>query len=123
MKALVLAALFVSTSAMAQVAAPTKIHDIGKAYVTKRLLDPDSVKFESVAIENKEGYAVCGILRARNTFGGYVNPRYFFTQLDKNGKVTGYGIEAVFTTQTADEMQEQMKFYLEMEKSCFQGLR
>ena len=122
MKTLVLAALFVSTSVVAQVAAPEKIHDIGKAYVAKRLLDPDSAKFESVAIENSQGYAVCGILRARNTYGGYAKPRYFFAQLDKNGKVTSHGIEPVSTTQRSDERDEQMGFYPTIKKVCFEGL-
>ena len=62
-----------------------------KAAVTARLKDPESARFTDIVVK---GDRICGRVNAKNSFGGYVGPRFWIYET-----VAG-------TTMIADQNQE-----------------
>lgn len=57
-----------------------------KEAVSAQLKDPESARFKDVVFRSlKNGFAVCGQVNAKNSFGGYVGFRAFYVS---DGKVT-----------------------------------
>lgn len=64
--------------------------------MTDHLTDPDSAKFSDqfVTIKGQSFVAVCGLVNAKNTSGGYAGRAPFYAKLDPtSGKVDALGIE------------------------------
>ena len=61
----------------------------GESLVRQTLKDPDSAKFNSFYRQFGDGVGyVCGIVNAKNSYGGYVGNRNYYVHLTvKNGKV------------------------------------
>lgn len=55
-----------------------------ESMVLKRLIDPDSAKFDEVTVNRSTG-AVCGFVNSKNKFGGYTGNTLF--GVSKNGEV------------------------------------
>jgi hypothetical protein len=60
--------------------APTAAIGAAEAYITGTLSDPESAKFDSViAVKAPNGKTVvCGLVNAKNKFGGYVGRKAFY---------------------------------------------
>lgn len=50
--------------------------------VASRMKDPDSTRFSDItAVKSEQGVEVCGLVNAKNSFGGYVGYRAFYGAL------------------------------------------
>lgn len=62
---------------------------MAKASITSQLKDPDSAQFKSLFISGKTAPVLCGELNGKNSYGGYVGYRRFYS----TGKPLLNGIE------------------------------
>lgn len=56
------------------------------AKISEAFKDPDSAKFSNVRVDDKEG-AVCGLVNAKNSYGGYTGAYPFVGKSIMKGKV------------------------------------
>ena len=55
-------------------------NDMAEKFVKERLKDPDSAKFKAYFTRGQMGVpAICGTVSARNSFGGYGEPKRFIS--------------------------------------------
>ncbi len=92
---LILLAFFCSFNAYAGERALTKIERIAiERSVKERLKDPDSAKFKHSKLvqTKKEGNIYCGLVNAKNSFGGYTGfqPFQTYVAVGTLGKTVAY---------------------------------
>lgn len=84
-------AVLATTLSLSAVAQTNFEQTVDKAENTirDRLLDPESARFEEVAVRQRyDGYCVQGLVRAKNQLGGYAGRALWYVLVSSEGVVT-----------------------------------
>lgn len=68
--------------------------------VADRLKDPDSAKLTDVRVSSGEFRYVCGMVNAKNSYGGYTGKKPFMGMLDGKGSKQIFAVIGIGVTET-----------------------